>query len=624
MDRSVEQLKSWMSQVNLLKRRTMESNSFKYSPLTLPGEIRVLDLKQQNDTSALVEVNMRHIVLEDPPEMTMAAQTVEFLTKSNSPTTYHALSYAWGDEKDKRPIRVNGFQVLVTANLESALRHIQTRKVTLWVDAVCIDQTNVAEKNAQLRLMKNIYKCAMAVFVWFGEERPTTTLAIKFLAEHITVDPARGSIKHDLDTTRNDPKCAPAWDAIGQDLLKRPWWRRIWVIQEIALARRATIFCGRSAFPWNMLVVAVQFARDHNMQIFHKTATERAKNNFQENLKWKAEYRYKHARGMSLPLTELLINNISCYATNPRDMIFALQGLATDTADAPEIQPSYDQSVKDVYTGLVKFHIRKYNTLDIICASKHPKREEHNLPSWVPDWSNLRENLSTLLPTLAVEGFQDGRYAYRASHALPPIAHFSDHDSALRVSSIPLDTITILGAPCLNIETMMSTIESWLGLITDGPYIAGGTLLDAFNTSLCGERTRSGHRAAPGARGLEPAILTAQGADLGIPDSYRAEQNLSPAERREFWVRDTLQSISFVSMMRRLLVTREGYVGVGPVDAEVGDEVVVLVGCSVPVVLRERKDGGWRFVGEAYVAGIMDGEILGGLGEGRRRDVVLR
>ncbi|KAF2093351.1 HET-domain-containing protein, partial [Rhizodiscina lignyota] len=83
---------------------------------------------------------------------------------------YRALSYTWGDSKRTKPITVNGKKMLITENLWKALFHIRDRQQaqTLWVDAICIDQSNDEEKSVQVPLMSFIYSRAKEVLVWLG------------------------------------------------------------------------------------------------------------------------------------------------------------------------------------------------------------------------------------------------------------------------------------------------------------------------------------------------------------------------------------------------------------------------------------------------------------------------
>jgi hypothetical protein len=594
-------------------------NGFPYKPLASPREIRVLDLKFSDDVSAQIELKMRHMTIEDPPEMTIRAMMTEWETKLGTPSAYKALSYTWGDTTKDYLVKLDGIEVPIGANLESALRNLRARGVTpLWVDAICINQSDDVEKSIQVRLMPKIYESAFQVIIWLGEARATSALAINFLQKHITLDFSstnQPKIKNELARTRLNPEYAAAWKAVGQDLLKRPWWMRMWVIQEVTLARRTAIFCGPFDLAWDNLQIATRFALSYDLPIFYKTPEEIAKgDHFLQawNLMRKARYREALGDGTGLPLQELLTNNISCFASDPRDMIFSLLGLATDVNDASELVIDYQKPVQKVYTDLIKFQVRKYESLDIICASKHPK-EQASLPSWVPDWSNIRERAAGLLPSFEHDPSQYGKYIYRASGNTKPNARFLRDDQVLSVSGVLFDTIVKMGGWADEFHCLVALLGPWkylalganLERIRD-EYVGGGeSMLDAFNRTITADKTRSGHRAQRGQRGLEVFM----GEEYDIPDSYRSNQGLSNEERRTFWQEDSTQAIALRASRRRLIVTKKGYLGLGPINAQLGDAVVVIMGLSVPAVLR-RTDETWHFVGEAFVTGIMDGEVV--------------
>jgi hypothetical protein len=599
----------------------MDGFSYDYMPLASPREIRVLDLKLSSDISAPIELTMRPMIIEDPPEMTPAAMMREWETKRGTPSAYHALSYTWGDITKERPlVKLNGTEVHITANLESALRNLRARAVTpLWVDAICINQSDNVERSAQVCLMSKIYESAFMVIIWLGEARATTALAINFLKTHITRDFSsmpQLSITDQLARTRLNPEYAAAWDAIGQDLLKRGWWMRMWVIQEVVLSRRTIVLCGPYDLPWDHLEVANEFALSYDLPIFYKTLEEiRNGDHFLQarNLMNKARYRMARLRGTGLRLQELLMNNLSCFASDPRDMIFSILGLATDVNGAPELVIDYNKPVQQVYTDLVRFQVRKYESLDIICASKLPKKQA-SLPSWVPDWSNVRERTSGLLPSFEHDPYQYGRYVYRASGNTKPNAQFLRDDQVLSVSGVFFDTIVKMGEWANDPQTLVSLLDPWKKLAlgqnlertSDEYVVAGDSMLDAFNRTITADMTRSGHKAQRGQRGLEVFMV----GEHSIPDSYRSNQGLSDEERRDFWQEDSLAAVSLRASRRRFIVTKKGYLGLGLINVELGDAIVVIMGLSVPAVLRRNDDETWHFVGEVFVTGIMDGEVV--------------
>jgi hypothetical protein len=155
--------------------------SFRYQPLEQSDEIRVLDLMPGVGNSE-VECKIRHAQLSDNPD-------------------YEAVSYCWGDANDICHIHSDDCEIQVTRNLYNFLLcyRYTDRTRTVSADAICIDQTNLAERSSQVRLMGEIYSKAKVVLAWLGTAREESNAAIK-LAKH-----RLGSVKSALVGSRLEP-----------------------------------------------------------------------------------------------------------------------------------------------------------------------------------------------------------------------------------------------------------------------------------------------------------------------------------------------------------------------------------------------------------------------------------
>ncbi len=128
-----------------------------YQPLAKPRFIRVLTLLPSPTSTRPIECRLHQASLDDLKDL-------------KPKYTYEALSYVWGDKNGSVPITCDGRELLVTPNCASALRHLRhklTRRV-LWIDAICIDQLSVEERNCQVPLMGEIYTTARKVIIWLG------------------------------------------------------------------------------------------------------------------------------------------------------------------------------------------------------------------------------------------------------------------------------------------------------------------------------------------------------------------------------------------------------------------------------------------------------------------------
>jgi hypothetical protein len=146
---------------------------------------------------------------------------------------FTALSYVWGDEKIRDPIFVNGVGTSITRNLAEVLYRIRAegKAQYLWADAVCINQYDNGEKSVQVSMMDHIYSKATRTYIWLGEEGDGSDLAMHLVA----------NCSNEM-MAAFDPEAAE-WQSLYR-LLRRPWWTRLWIIQEAVLSRQAIVKCG--------------------------------------------------------------------------------------------------------------------------------------------------------------------------------------------------------------------------------------------------------------------------------------------------------------------------------------------------------------------------------------------
>ncbi|RDW57093.1 hypothetical protein BP6252_13839 [Coleophoma cylindrospora] len=168
---------------------------------------------------------------------------------------YEALSYAWGLPSNQRQILINKIPCQVRENLWWALHHLRLRYGVrlLWIDALCINQEDVIERNHQVALMKYIYSKAERVVVWLGCETDDDHHALEFLSE-IDVHSAERYINPRHQNYSLDPHArhAQRWKAILK-LCEREYWQRLWIIQEVVLATKIAIYCGGNSIDWELL-----------------------------------------------------------------------------------------------------------------------------------------------------------------------------------------------------------------------------------------------------------------------------------------------------------------------------------------------------------------------------------
>lgn len=168
---------------------------------------------------------------------------------------YEALSYTWGaatPPADSIQILANSEELYISihANLSTALRRLrhESKATFWWIDALCINQADLAEKNIQLPLMPQIYEGASRVAVWLGPEYENSGSAIQFLQDSLSAI--------DFDAFLQEPTRKEAFVGVVH-LMKRPWFTRRWVIQEISCSQAAHVYCGAAQMPWPAFVDAI-------------------------------------------------------------------------------------------------------------------------------------------------------------------------------------------------------------------------------------------------------------------------------------------------------------------------------------------------------------------------------
>jgi hypothetical protein len=277
---------------------------------------------------------------------------------------YIALSYHWGDHKSTRPILLDGRTIQVTTSLEAALQELVARGVTtVWVDALCIDQGNDYEKVFQLRQMGTIFSKAKKVIAWLGPAAEDSDNAMQALK---TMHESDGADRHDA--------------AIAQ-FLKRQYWDRVWIIQELAKASRAEVWCGMRMLIWNNFFIRAQkwlstselWASD----IDHSILT----------LKYFCDEERKSRMGAArILLSTAMVRTLHTRATLKRDRVYALLGISRDGAETVPT-PNYVQSDEQVFNPILKHMIVKQGQLDLMFLAGLA-RKNGSSPSWLPTWNS--------------------------------------------------------------------------------------------------------------------------------------------------------------------------------------------------------------------------------------------
>ncbi|KAG4441595.1 hypothetical protein IFR05_002930 [Cadophora sp. M221] len=588
---------------------------------------------------------------------------LETFPLTSSPA-YTALSYTWGDPNVTRPIIVDGYLWEVTLNLEAALRQIRAQLEVgqcrrLWIDALCINQKNIQERNLQVCRMKSIYKIADDVLVWLGpaSRGGQSDRAIQFweyLAEqctHFAKDDFKDVTGYNETTAmlKQELSNDPTLRHTLSEFANREYWRRVWIIQEVAVARQIIVQCGALTTNFKTLLTGFVFWREVDRMEDSSRSPEMSKDldardSCVDSL-WQIHDGTRERK--SLSLLETLSSTSTSEATNPVDKVFALLGISHDGEDFVP-SPRYDLPLLTVFISMTKSAISTMHTLDValmLCRERqrhYPGLEDR--PSWMPIWTGLRGTkiayniryilgYSTLRSGNSQRPFDSRngnsqRTRFAATLDYQPDVRF--RDQILISKGVIIDTVHSMSRTTSQpAKPNKTTIKTK----TQNPYVTNREIFHVLWMLFTLFRSVD----VP----LDE-ILLSQLWSQKLPVSVRLRTWLDDMAGFAFhgrtfkqWCEDSSRSVWLESLKtklndagtiklqrladdlvylkqlgRQLFLSHEGYVGWAPKAAGEGDVVALLLGCTVPVILSRRSGGGYFLVGPCLVPGFMDGEKL--------------
>jgi hypothetical protein len=312
-------------------------------------------------------------------------------------------------------------------------------------------------------------------------------------------------------------------------------------------------------------------------------------------------------------------------STDPRDKVFALAGVVTNLENM-SITADYRLSTEEVYLSVAVHYLENLKDMDILgnagvgSAPQNPK-----LPSWVPDWSHDNDRRALLSgvarrrgmcasgdtqPTLSISA--DSKILTVRGAILDTISHINT-TILIGEEDAQLDHGTAAGMARIGLRAKIS-FEGYLDFAEAAhKFPAGhGREESLWRTLCCDMTTEIPSRRAPAeyakAWTLVRQQLQATGPDGSLDWSKIDKQDLIPENQLHYVA--LMNSIGVETAGKNLCVTAGGYLGHVFSGSQIGDKICILFGAYVPFVLREEKDGFYRLVGECYLHGVMDGEVM--------------
>ncbi|KAH8769701.1 hypothetical protein BGZ57DRAFT_442839 [Hyaloscypha finlandica] len=325
------------------------------------------------------------------------------------PGVYTALSYCWGDPHITSTMRIDGYEVKITKNLESALRGVRENRsakggiLRLWVDALCINQGDKEERSNQVRNMRQIYSKAKEVLCWVGgqEVSPLQVEGLEYLLKNQievqTLGTGSSSKETELSSFGNiadEVEKEKFWTENGWALLNeffsQPYWERVWIIQEITVASYVTVLWGNVEIPWNFVNATLMKLREAEIAKGSGSGS-RIRTSSSSKAAHLLEFRdHYYVRRQPIGLLDAMRWSHNTLATDPRDKIYALLGLCHDGTQFVPI-PNYRQSANQMLLDMTRNMITLTRSLDMIClrGTRILPKGSPKTPSWVPSWTTF-------------------------------------------------------------------------------------------------------------------------------------------------------------------------------------------------------------------------------------------
>lgn len=595
----------------------------------------------------------------------------------NSGVDYTALSYVWGNPTKTNSIQIDSHPFFVTDNLFNALRRIRAfnkdEVVSLWVDAVCIDQSQLEERSQQVSLMGEIYSSCKEVLIWMGEYLPlfdedccvfSGTEAdfedekwSEYLACFNSSDDAERRLesitdcscdKSDIDILRHcmwffrllaegheynkippfsltpDTTYPNQIDRGMSWLRGRPWFKRLWTVQEAVLAPQSTMLLGPVSMPYHVLFKAYA---NLGTQAIPGRLPGLSMSDIMAGVIWFLKFgepmetlRQERVRGELSSLMQLCLQFNEHVSTEDLDRVYSLLGLVSDSGTVV----NYMASPSSVYTQMsARYMVDSSSLLPLAFSAWRLKYPD--IPSWAIDWS-----VESASHPSTRSSWSDALRLFDACGALPQ--SISMHENRLSLLGVEIDYVSEVGSIVPEMGDIFLPPPDWweivIRLSQQKEYPSGCSWLEAWWRILCVDCSWSSHGASRATmRHIESLATYTLHRYKRLVDFDKRLTPSASVDYKEYENDSVTQDVLTASVCftrnRKLFVTNKGYLGLGHNNISTDDLVFILPGLRCPIILRSvdgtmgEKDQGpqeevYSVVSEGFIHGLMDGEGVQG------------
>ena len=518
-----------------------------------------------------------------PDEDQLAVPKGTLITRSlDQQLFYDAISHAWGAPSFPEVVSIDGIEWIVTIGVFHALQRLRhpTDQKVFWIDALCVDQTDLKERAEQVKLMQFIFNRAVEVQVWLGSNDPSVSGLIDAMQHPRRRERLFSNQKATLETQAD-------FEAL-MNFVRVDYWSRTWIIQELTLARSVRFHYGRKTFVVEEIKdLYKQF--EYGPRLGDRTQRMYIRRILGPITKTSSVLRVATMGTLeekAVQLTQVLQAARLSQCHDHRDRIYGFLGIVSAMFGGEFIHPNYECGVAETYTEFASRLITVTGSLAVLNQAESICNSTLGLPTFVPDWSSrFQQHDAVSRLNINRKYYASGptstdRAKEAASQSLP---------TQLKCCGFIIGSVQVIGECSQSVfgsprsRVLRTVIESWRQLYHGKE--------ENFVKLIAGDRLKK-------AISLEACLDSLQ----VVPDSRAA-----PNEERD--------AIGNAASSRRFFVLSSGQAGLGPRDTRIGDVVAILAGGMVPLMLRKSSNSTedlnlFTFVGECYVEGVMYGELL--------------
>lgn len=551
----------------------------------------------------------------------------ELITSDLSSTAdYEALSYVWGDDFVPKYIKLDDKVLQVTSNLYEALLVLQlpSKPRHLWIDAICINQHDVKERNQQVTLMGDIYMKASQVVIWLGQAGEDSHLVY----QHIASNKQQRQDMKSSHAFRSHVDWAPRHYYEGptfvafQRLCRRPWFFRTWVIQEKALSKEAVVYCGSDSATWGDF-----FGSADSGKAYHPVRGVDYKSRAHQ-------LREMSPSNKPAAYQKVLSYSQFCQATDSKDKVFGILGLLKPGLFKVE----YELDVEEIYCNFAQAIIEENRNIHILnlFGTTHTLS---GLPSWVPDFSSRRLSCPLPNPLKGCHSIERFDWLDRYLEKALPGFTFCNSGKELMIKGKAVDALQAVG------DEMVPSTEYAIDTAAFSRVFLGWESLAAG--SVPRKSSESGPETADHRKTVSEAFLcTLLANDVVIQDKtdfrrvlrmggviwYKQHGSGALIEKEPRYFEDVeycsefiyynkhgdlnesslrrayesgyqwyTRELELVIYGRKLFVTEGGSLGLADPRVHSGDQIVFLTGSYCPVFLRPGPGNTFTLLGDCYI-----------------------